>query len=470
MPFIHGLLLFLAIPHTAHAHNWLDNPSGRAGGGLSKTAPCKKGTPKLHHLMVGPGQTFHIQWSAGHGGNTYFALVARGDEEHLSELSDKLMEEYLAEAPAGAKSSEAGGFMSGADKAKVHMRFARSGTSSQELSINPVGAVSTDLTKFKTSIFGNRNAYPYVKRMVKGDPGFIAIPEGWRCNRNPNLGGMSRPPQGGSCSSGKDPRMEQFSYHPRYSTNTDLSAGYASAKYPWLVAVYRYRIIKHTPMDSDGGWFMFPPHAAPGEYVINYRWRGYYDCLDTVLLTKPAVDVYGRRSSEKRWQRNDHSHFPWHGAWPGTLVGGFYTVGTGEAKARNPSYHKGMWCEVVPNDKNNIASSLKKCADWSQCEAVNCVPISAPPSVIYNATSLVNAPYNWGFPKKCSAKYVAGQANKYRGKAPLLCYGFRKPTSRPDVGFSYVRDRVMVRVMVREEIRRWLCTFSTARGGFLQSF
>ena len=23
-----------------------------------------------------------------------------------------------------------------------------------------------------------------------------------------------------------------------------------------------------------------PPHAEPGEYTINYRWRGYYDCID----------------------------------------------------------------------------------------------------------------------------------------------------------------------------------------------
>lgn len=63
---------------SARAHNWLDNPSGRAGGGLSKTAPCRaRASDKLHHLMVGPGQTFNIQWSAGHGGDTYFALVAR---------------------------------------------------------------------------------------------------------------------------------------------------------------------------------------------------------------------------------------------------------------------------------------------------------------------------------------------------------------------------------------------------------
>ena len=190
-------------------------------------------------------------------------------------------------------------------------------------------------------------------------------------------------------------------------------------------------------MDSDGGRFVFPAHAPPGEYVINYRWRGYYDCLDTVLLTKPAADIYGRSTSKKLWQRNDHSHFPWRGVWPGKKDGA-YTRGSENFTALNPTFHQGMKCEVVPNDKNDIAAFLKICADWNQCEAVNCVPVAAPSSVIFNKTSQVNAPFNWGYPKRCTSKFVAGEAAKMRGKEPLVCYGFKKPTQRPDVGFSYV--------------------------------
>ena len=151
------------------------------------------------------------------------------------------MEEYLRDAPPSARSDTAGGFMHGPAYAKVHMRFVRA---SEDL---PLGG-ATDLTKYKTSIFGNRNAYPYVKRLAKGDPSWIDIPSGWRCVRQPNNGGASRPPKSGSCRSGADPHMEQLSYHARYSTNRDLAAGYASDKYPWLTAVYRFRIIKHTPM------------------------------------------------------------------------------------------------------------------------------------------------------------------------------------------------------------------------------
>ena len=55
-------LLFLLIINLVESHNWVDNPTSRANGGLSKTAPCPARKSKLYHnIMVGPGQTFNIQ-------------------------------------------------------------------------------------------------------------------------------------------------------------------------------------------------------------------------------------------------------------------------------------------------------------------------------------------------------------------------------------------------------------------------
>ena len=32
------------------------------------------------------------------------------------------------------------------------------------------------------------------------------------------------------------------------------------------------------------GRFAFPDFAVPGEFVLQYSWRGYYDCFDIALL------------------------------------------------------------------------------------------------------------------------------------------------------------------------------------------
>ena len=262
-------LAAILLAATAVGHNWIDNPSSRSFPGLSKTSPCQARQSKLYpHIMVGPGQKFALQWSAGHGSYTHFAFLSRENEDKLSELNVNVMNEYLREAPVGSKSTDAGGWMSGGKNRKVHARFVR-----QWQDCPQQGDI--DLTGYKQSVFGNRNAYPYKKRLVTGDPGWLDWPSSWRCVRNPNLQGMNRVRQGGGCKSGAAPMVCQISYDERY-TRGDIFAGYSNAKYPWLVAVYRFKIIKHTPMDSDFGWFEFPPATPAGEYIIQYSWRGYY--------------------------------------------------------------------------------------------------------------------------------------------------------------------------------------------------
>jgi hypothetical protein len=93
--------------------------------------------------------------------------------------------------------------------------------------------------------------------------------------------------------------------------STDEKVAYANPKYPWLVAAAKYKIAYKRPQDYDLVKMKFPEYAKAGEYVIQYSWRGYYDCFDTILVD--GGDSSGGGSSpppqlitETVWIKTDH--------------------------------------------------------------------------------------------------------------------------------------------------------------------
>ena len=64
------------------------------------------------------------------------------------------------------------------------------------------------------------------------------------------------------------------------------------------------------------GRFAFPGFAVPGEFVMQYSWRGYYDCFDIALLPGPSVvpvpiDPVNPISfkQETVWIKEEHTRF-----------------------------------------------------------------------------------------------------------------------------------------------------------------
>ena len=187
-------------------------------------------------------------------------------------------------------------------------------------------------------------------------------------------------------------------------------------------------------MDSDAGCFSFPPHAEPGRYVIQWWWRGYYDCFDAALLTAPAKDLYGGAvSTQQAWEKLDHSQFLWHG--PKAALIKSSNVGAGDNRGINPTFDGSLPCWIQQNADGDGVSDMKEilaaCAEHKECEAVQCVPLHPPAHVVDKA---LNAPYVWGqLVPHCQHKYF-GPTQKAETSTALLCYGFKKPTVRPEVG------------------------------------
>ena len=44
-------------------------------------------------------------------------------------------------------------------------------------------------------------------------------------------------------------------------------------------------------LDHSLGRFAFPEFAVPGEFVLQYSWRGYYDCFDIALLPGDSTKI-----------------------------------------------------------------------------------------------------------------------------------------------------------------------------------
>ena len=226
---------------SASAHNWINNPKSRIVG-LSKTAPCPPRPGKSINFAVREGASFPLEWATGHPGTyTYFAIVARENEDKLSLHTEALFNDYLASAPAGHS------FLKGSFYDKTHMRW--TGTAMPKPG-------------------GSDGGIKYAKRLAEGDVGYFKRPADWR---------VSRKCKGNSCD-GKV--FAQYSYLPEY-TKTDQRAAYQSHEVSMVACSTESR----APKPRTTTWLgAMPSFAKPGEHVIQYLWRGYYDCFGVALV------------------------------------------------------------------------------------------------------------------------------------------------------------------------------------------
>jgi len=257
---------------------------------------------------------------------------------------------------------------------------------------------------------GTGDGSKYARKLTRSDSKFFERPIDWRCSRKEPSGGCKQP----SVTYG------QYEYVSSELAN-DIRVAYISRKYPWLVAVARYRIVYKRPQDYDLGHLMFPSFAVPGEHVIQYLWRGYRDCFDVMLTAgnTPPVLV-----TESLWVKVDHCQYR-------------------DFELPSNLKHK---CVVVPPD-GDISQCLKNCDGQRSCSALNVVPFENPSLVRFSDD--VNIPYST---RKCRQSTIAQTASP----DSLVCYGF-SPSSDPEVGTQYTisddpRDPVFYSTCYRKEL------------------
>lgn len=244
-------------PETAEAHNWFQTPA-RALNEASTVRPCRGRKSSDTHAQVGPGQTFTLKWTVGHESPTYFVIVHESDEGML-ELTNMtaVMEDYLALAPDGTNTA----------MDPFYQRYH--------------GVPGRDLRTWTPHYPTRRNIYG--AQVAKGDPNFLDHPRA---------------------------KTESLYKFTADILEKDYRVSYASAKYPWIEGVYKYDHVDHRTFDFDGVRVAIEARKGAGHYVVNWRWNGYYDCVDVEVFDDRQIEhVDGRDVGGHTWSKLDHCQY-----------------------------------------------------------------------------------------------------------------------------------------------------------------
>jgi hypothetical protein len=395
------LIVLAQLAPTVSAHNWINNPTSRTVG-LSKLAPCPaKPNASSISFVAQQGVPFGVEWSTGHPNTfTYFIVVAAEDESKLGLATDSVINDYISSAPASSSSS-GGSFLSDKLYDKTHVRWKPAS-----------GAPQGDRSGGALPTPGTGDGEWYQKRLVSGDATYFSRPGDWRCSR---LKGFRTAAE---CAA-KNTEIAQYEYIPA-GVQHDRRVSYASVKYPWLLFAAKYKHVYKRPQDYDVAQLMLPADRfAAGSYVMQFQWRGYYDCFDIVLAPGSSGGDGGSGTSppppppvvvkEQQWVKTEHCAYP-----------------SGSFEFKNNKKYK---CAVVPAN-GDVSQCITNCNALNGCNAINIVPVTNPPLVRFQDD--VNVPYT---KKACKMSTIASAAAKV-GSGALVCYGFAAPDT-PDVGEAF---------------------------------
>eukprot|EP00947_MAST-08B_sp_MAST-8B-sp1_P002111 g2111.t1 len=217
---------------------------------------------------------------------------------------------------------------------------------------------------------------------------------------------------------------------------------YRSDKYPWLEAVFRYRVYIKWTTEWDYARIFLPAWRGSGSYLIHMVWRGYRDVLDVDVLPAPVKDIYGRPGGKTTYRRIDHCQYK-HKVVNGTAYK-YATYSTKNAKT----------CYVVPPG-GSVDSCLKRATYLSSGgkeryepygAGANVVPLHQPSSTTF-PDAKPNIPFMTG--SACSGsnhgdckKVASDSCNKNKDlknlpKGTLVCYPLRRPPPTSQVGVTY---------------------------------
>ena len=220
---------------------------------------------------MGPSQPFQIEWMNGHGDNTYFTIVHESDYEKLALHTPELLDDYIANAPAG--NNKAFDYS--------YTRFSRKDTQTLD-NDTPTGTTPNFFASF----------------VDNSDPRYLTRPLSFQGEI-----GALQPPKSG------DPVYLMAYKNSTLQDAKDARVSYYNPNYPWIEAAYRYKNIILHPHRPDVTNFYIPGNKGEGRYIVHFMWRGYRDCIDVDLKSTTVDEIYGITPLAPSWKRIDHCLF-----------------------------------------------------------------------------------------------------------------------------------------------------------------
>lgn len=314
------LLIGLFFIPSTHAHNWLTSPArgneaGENNGFNGFTSPpCPQKSDRIH-TQVGLGQKFPVEWAAGHGFGsfTYLVVLSANNEPNMEAHTLELLDDYLAGAPDKNYMSEH----------KAHHVSHAGPASHGKLQRNSVKDTFQWVPSMPGS-YGNR-------------------PSGFR-----NFGDY-----------------EVYAKTPA-ATSRDERARYRSEKYPWIIAVHKFAMEYDFPEAADVSLVEIPEDEGTGDFIVQYLWSGYYDCVDVRVIKDKSTDVWGTGGGQSGFSRIDHCK--WFDEYAGYQKLGQCETITGSTQACEQSCSRDQQCEgiqVLPASLNSIVTAA---GVWSGTE------------------------------------------------------------------------------------------------------
>lgn len=318
-----GLPKFLSVLPLAlsvNAHNWMSSPS-RANNGFNayQTAPCPPKGSRIH-FQVQAGQKFPMEFATGHStparGGTYLTVLKAEDEGHMIKHTRAVLDEYLASVPSSEPP-----YM--AEFKSHHVGSTAGSTTTTNVRDALSAAYGVGAQKANIRDFG------------------------------PDWG--NKPPMGAPIY----PKTAE-------ATKDDLRVKYTNPKYPWIIAVHKFKLHEDKSEEADLVMMEIPVGSPPGQYIVQYSWNGYYDCTDVSVISELSTDFYGSQATEVSYDKFDHCL--WNPAYTGyTVMGDCHEV-TKSAASAEACFSQ---CAGMNADQNGNGA----------CYGVQIVPYSLPNAV-----------------------------------------------------------------------------------------
>ena len=326
----------------AHGHNWLHTPS-RSRKKASTTRPCIPRKASDTHQQVGPGQTFAIKWATGHAGDgsarclhpvtdvsdpkcvpigkEYTSIsIIRASDYHMLKHEDfnKMLEEYVVEAPTGASNhldphwSRYHGLPRGNCGNCDGLGEDRGGIEGfvyfANMTENPEPPKGSH---FHTP---GRAAFSFAEsELTDRSAGVKLLKDGTPPSQQRYLQSITNESKDWLTHGFSETGSGLFRYTNEAMKN-DRRVSYHSKKHPWLLMAGVYPHIFQRPSDYDAIRVEVPTELdgtklEPGHYIVHYRWKGYSDCVDVNVHPTPMKDIDGRDDDSYIWNKIEHCQY-----------------------------------------------------------------------------------------------------------------------------------------------------------------
>lgn len=347
---------FFFPPHQAPARTSL------TGNVASTVFPVLAASRSEPHVVVTAGQRFPMEWVVGHNADSYVVLLKKSEAGRMNMHTTTNLEAFLKDAACPQTAPR------GRD-AIYHYKYNDPNTTFYS---NPDqnGVRPAPIPNFYKRLVPatDANFIPRPKEFLKGVKGM------------PRIGGTVT-------AASRNAMVTQFEYQDAdVATNRRCYPATPVARFPWIIGMHKGRHVRHQPSEPDVVLLQFPADTAPGDYIVHWIWRSYYDAVDVRVVagTTPIANPFGGAPTtggtpavpQVKFTRVDRCRFP-----NATLAGTCVKM-TAPANGRLP----------VPTACLDACKAMTP----DKCNGVAVVPLANPASVARTFANLIQIPFTAG--------------------------------------------------------------------------